>query len=248
MFTGLWNINSRIVQTTRYWQLNDNQSIEFNLGLATGLTSDGHENRRLLSQKIGVDVKYLQQVHECQALELQHHTPQNCVADISWTTQKELACCILTADCLPMVFGDPNAKIILVAHAGWRGLAGGVVDIAVDILRTLLGRQVSLSVWLGPCIGKHYFQVGDEVRQALLDSSLKAQEAFYIDTQNAGKWYADLVQLAILKLHSLGIHQIFGHTSSQLSTWCSYGNPEKYFSHRRDQATGRMATLAWLPR
>ena len=145
-------------------------------------------------------------------------------------------CVVMTADCLPVVFAGRDGSRIAVAHAGWRGLAGGVLQATIAALGI---EPASLVAWLGPAIGPAAFEVGPEVREAFLQADIRHDAAF---TPNAaGRYQADLYELARRTLAGAGVQDVSG------GGWCTSGDPQRFFSHRRDAgSTGRMATLAWL--
>jgi polyphenol oxidase len=156
-------------------------------------------------------------------------------ADAAFTRRPGRVCAILTADCLPVLLTDDSGGVVAAAHAGWRGLAGGVLEATV---RAMGERPERLMAWLGPAIGPGHFEVGAEVREALLKEDAGAEGAF---TPNArGRFMADLWTLARRRLAALGVGRIDGGGR------CTHADAERYFSHRRDGTTGRQATLIWL--
>lgn len=156
-------------------------------------------------------------------------------ADAAVTRQPGRVCAILTADCLPLVFATLAGDRVGAAHAGWRGLADGVIEAAVRALDVPPER---LLAWLGPAIGPLHFEVGAEVREALLKRDVGAAAAFVPNAR--GRFMADLCALARRRLHALGVSRIFGGDE------CTYARADRYFSYRRDGVTGRQATLIWL--
>jgi hypothetical protein len=144
-------------------------------------------------------------------------------------------CAILTADCLPVLIAAESGEAVAAAHAGWRGLAGGVIEAAV---RALAMAPSSLIVWLGPAIGPRCFEVGGEVREALIGNDPGAAESFVPNAR--GRFMADLPGLARRRLERLGIERVYGGAE------CTHTDGERYFSHRRDGRTGRQASLVWL--
>jgi len=213
-------------------------------------------NRALLAQRLGVAPVFLQQVHGVQVLDVDAQTPHGRRADACWTAQPGVACTIMVADCLPVLFTDPQGTWVAAAHAGWRGLAGsggqGVLE--ATLARCLksaasTGLQASdVRVWLGPCIGPQAFEVGPEVRAALCEADPDAQQAFV--PHRPDRDMADLALLARLRLQRAGVTAIFGNDSSP--PWCTHTQESLFFSHRRDAArlgaTGRMAACIWLDR
>jgi polyphenol oxidase len=154
-------------------------------------------------------------------------------ADASFT-RRDRVCAILTADCLPILLASDTGDLVAAAHAGWRGLAGGVIEATV---RALQVAPATLLAWLGPAIGPGYFEVGSEVREALLREDPGAEEAFRPNAR--GRFMADLAQLARRRLAALGVGRIYGGGQ------CTHADRDRYFSHRRDGVTGRQATMIW---
>jgi YfiH family protein len=143
-------------------------------------------------------------------------------------------CAILTADCLPIVFATDSGDTVAAAHAGWRGLAAGVIEATVRAMGAPPG---SLVAWLGPAIGARHFEVGTEVRGAFLAGDPQAGEAF--EPNARGRFMADLGLLARRRLQVLGVSRIYGGGE------CTFTQADRYYSHRRDGITGRQATLIW---
>ena len=156
-------------------------------------------------------------------------------ADAAFTRQPGRVCAILTADCLPVLLAADSGDLVAAAHAGWRGLAGGGIEATVRALGVAPGR---LLAWLGPAIGPRHFEVGVEVREALLQADPGAEDAFLPNSK--GRFMANLAALARRRLASLGVDRIYG------GGHCTFADGERYFSHRRDGVTGRQATLIWL--
>jgi YfiH family protein len=156
-------------------------------------------------------------------------------ADAAVTRRAGRVCAILTADCLPVLLASASGDRVGAAHAGWRGLAAGVIEATVEALG---GPPDELLAWLGPAIGPRHFEVGAEVREALLVPDPGAAEAF---TGNArGRFMADLYALARRRLARAGVNRVYGGGE------CTFAGASSYFSHRRDGTTGRAATLIWL--
>ncbi len=154
------------------------------------------------------------------------------------TATPGVVCAVRTADCLPVFFADRNAKAVGVAHAGWRGLASGVLEATLDALGRFGARSVDVATWLGPAIGPAAFEVGDEVRAAFVARDAAAAGAF---TPGApGKWYADLYALARRRLAARGVTAIGG------GGYCTRTDEARFFSYRRAHDAGRMAALIWI--
>lgn len=197
-------------------------------------------NRALLAERLGATPVFMRQVHgtAVACLPSPHAVP---VADACMGLVPGLACTIMVADCLPVLFCDTQGRAVAAAHAGWRGLAAGVLENTVASLRRAVP-QAQWLAWLGPCIGPTAFEVGDEVRATFVAQSAAAADCFRAHT--AGKWLADLPALARLRLAALELHSIHGNDSS--APWCTVGDASRFFSHRRDRVSGRMAACIWL--
>jgi polyphenol oxidase len=156
-------------------------------------------------------------------------------ADAAFSRRPGRVCAILTADCLPILFTADGGDLVAAAHAGWRGLAGGVIEATIRALGVPPER---LMAWLGPAIGPRHFEVGAEVREALLEGDGGAQATFVPNAR--GRFMADLDGIARRRLATLGVGRVYG------GGVCTYADGERYFSHRRDGITGRQATLIWL--
>lgn len=208
-------------------------------------------NRALLQQALGVRVVFMNQVHGTDVVGVGPLADDGLQADGAWTTSSGVACTVMVADCLPVLLCDAHGKKVAAAHAGWRGLLGingwGVLEAAASALNGG-GNEPStagagtLMAWLGPCIGPKAFEVGDEVRAAFVSASPEAAACFVATSQ--GKWLADLPALARQRLAALGIARTFGNDGSD--AWCTVANPSRFFSHRRDRVSGRLAACIWL--
>ena len=234
--------NVKALCTTRAGGVSVGPYEGLNLGLHVGdAPADVLRNRAVLRDAIGVRPVFLQQVHgtDVLALDSQGGGPQDgAVADACIATAPGVACTIMVADCLPVLFADAGGARVAAAHAGWRGLAAGVLE------RTLVQFDVeSPVVWLGPCIGPSAFEVGDEVRAAFSASSPEAADCFRA-TGKPGKWWADLPALARQRLRAAGVLAIHGNDGSD--AWCTVRSPLRFFSHRRDGVSGRFAACIWL--
>jgi polyphenol oxidase len=194
------------------------------------------ENRRRLrvAAELPAEPVWLAQVHGTWVADLDAPGPEG-PADGAVTRRPGRVCAILTADCLPVLFAAESGDVVGAAHAGWRGLAGGVIEATV---RSLAVAPQALLVWLGPAIGPRHFEVGPEVRDELLDHDPEGHAAFTVNAR--GRFMADLSALARRRLVRLGIERIYGGGE------CTYSQAERYFSHRREGQTGRQATLIWL--
>lgn len=190
-------------------------------------------NRALLTSRLHTQPAWLKQVHGINVVEA---SPTEVLqADASWSQTPGVACTIMTADCLPALFCNRQGTQVAAAHAGWRGLAAGVLEAAVD---SFADAPSEILVWLGPAIGPQAFEVGPEVRDAFIATHPETIEAF-VPSVNAGKFMADIYQLARMRLAAHGVKAVYG---GGLSTY----NDERFFSYRRGARTGRFASLVWI--
>ena len=208
-------------------------------------------NRRRFAAALDARPVFLEQVHGWQVATLDADTPDGTRADACVCTDRGVACTIMVADCLPVLFTDLQGRAVAAAHAGWRGLAGqegaGVIEAAFGALQSALGPRgdsaaAPVMAWLGPCIGPDAFEVGPEVRVAFCEGDGAAHAVFRPHAQ--GKWLADLAGLARRRLLALGVERIYGNDSTV--EWCTVSNPSRFFSHRRDRVSGRFAASIWL--
>jgi polyphenol oxidase len=226
----------RVVSTIRGGGLSAPPYASLNLGDHVGDSpAIVAENRRILAEsaRLPAEPVWLTQVHGRNVADLDGPGPYG-PADAAVTRTPGRICAILSADCLPLVFAADSGEAVAAAHAGWRGLGAGVIEATVQALCIA---PADLWVWLGPAIGPKHFEVGAEVREALLEGDTQADEAFQRHAN--GRYLADLPMLARRRLEKLGISRIFGGGE------CTYTRADRYFSHRRDGVTGRQATLIW---
>jgi YfiH family protein len=204
------------------------------------------ENRARLARSLGVRPVFLQQVHGTAVALLEGQTSDGTVADACITVQRGLACTVMVADCLPVLFTLQSGQVVGAAHAGWRGLAGGVLESTLQALWQQAGVDkagaAQTLAWLGPCIGPAAFEVGPEVRAAFVERDAKSAECFV--PQAEGKYLADLAGLARRRLAIMGVTQVYGNDGS--TAWCTVSTPSRFFSHRRDGVSGRLAAGVWL--
>ncbi len=178
---------------------------------------------------------WLKQVHGIQTVTA-YSDNANCTADAAFATAPGQVCVVMTADCLPVLFCDRAGTRVAAAHAGWRGLASGVLETTLQRLEL---SAEDILVWLGPAIGPQVFEVGDEVREAFMDFMPQAAEAFR--PSHEGRWLADLYLLARQRLALQGVTAVYG------GDFCTY-TEKRFYSFRCDKVTGRMASLIWLER
>jgi len=218
-----------------------------NLGLNAG---DDPElvfiNRSILKDSIPSEPKWLKQVHGVSVSTpatraLIGAGPFEADAAVSNIPNEVLA--VLAADCMPVLFASKRADVIGVAHAGWRGLSGGVLENTIQAMCALSpGLQTQdISAWMGPAIGPTAFEVGEDVLQAFASQGQVAlSKAFIPITGQTGKYLANLYLLANDRLNSMGIQHIDG------GDFCTFTDRERFFSYRRDKTTGRFASLIWI--
>ncbi len=195
------------------------------------------ENRALLRSHLPAEPAWLTQVHGTRVLDAAtvSNAPE---ADASITNQPGVVCAIMTADCLPVLLADADGRVVGAAHAGWRGLAAGVLQATVAAMRDAgAGR---LLAWLGPAIGPDAFEVGDDVRAAFAHLGPESAQAFRPVANATGKYLADLPMLARLALAEAGVSSVAGGSD------CTVSDPARFYSFRRDRVTGRMASLIWI--
>ncbi|WP_348748665.1 peptidoglycan editing factor PgeF [Pseudomonas rhodesiae] len=193
------------------------------------------ENRRRLSQTFDIQPAWLRQVHGVNVVKAD--PGRTLEADGCWTDTPGIACTSMTADCLPALFCNRAGTRVAAAHAGWRGLAAGVLEATVDSLAV---GPADILVWLGPAIGPQAFEVGPEVREVFMQQLPATAQAF-VPSRNPGKFMADIYQLARLRLATRGITAVYG------GGLCTVTDP-RFFSYRRSPRTGRFASLIWLER
>ena len=226
----------RALITTRAGGVSQGAYASLNLGDHVGDEAAAvAENRARLALLLPDSPLWLRQVHGTGVADTRS-ARAGCEADASMTRESGRVLAVLTADCLPVLLADDTGSAIAVAHAGWRGLVAGVIERTVDALNLEPGRLVA---YLGPAIGPSAFEVGDEVRHAFVAPDAEAAAAF-VPGGTAGKWFADLYMLARQRLARLGTTRVFG------GGFCTHGEADRFFSHRRDRVTGRMASLIWL--
>ena len=209
-------------------------------------------NRALLHDAIGARPVFLSQVHGSGVVALDGHTAHGTQADACFTRERGVACTIMVADCLPVLFTDTQGSFVAAAHAGWRGLAGAAgLGVLESVYTHFSGMALDLHApgatniiaWLGPCIGPEAFEVGPEVK-ATFEAHDPRAAACFRPAPTAGKWLADLPALARQRLAALGITQVYGNDGGR--DWCTLSNPSRFFSHRRDGVSGRLAACIWL--
>ncbi|CAK0782327.1 polyphenol oxidase YfiH [Gammaproteobacteria bacterium] len=229
----------RALSTTRQGGVSTGAYASLNLGDHVGDDSGAvQDNRQWLAKAANLPALpvWLRQVHGVTVAENLHQPPHQpgYEADAAITDQPGVVCVVLTADCLPILLCDQQGTRVAAVHAGWRGLAAGIIEATVE----RLGAEPLLA-WLGPAIGPNHFEVGAEVRAAFVAWHPDAALAF--SPAPEGHWRADLFTLARQRLAACGVTAVYG------GGLCTVSDPARFFSHRRDRGvTGRMASLIWL--
>lgn len=225
--------------TTRHGGVSTGAESTFDLGPAR--PAPGHdlasvnENRRRLRVFLPTNPVWIQQVHGVEVADIAAAPASPPVADAAVTRTADVVLTVRTADCLPVLLSDRAGTVLAVVHAGWRGLAAGVLE------QTLAAMQVDardVAAWIGPAIGPEAFEVGADVWAAYCHDDLTATQ--YFRPVREGKWMADLPGLAQQRLTQAGVTSIGG------GIWCTHSDASRFFSYRRDPRAGRMALVAWL--
>lgn len=232
-----------------------------NLGQHVGDSPEAvARNRAVLATHLGAQPVYLDQVHGQAVVRLARAPNPPCdgmQADACTTAEVGLACTVMVADCLPLLVCSTDGRLVGAIHAGWRGLAGGVLeaffesfwrqalvesgDSAIKNEAKHAPSADQCLVWLGPCIGPERFEVGSEVRQAFV--AQHPGDALCFRSLGQGQYLGDLAGLARRRLQALGITRVHGNDSTP--PWCTFSHPSRFFSHRRDGRSGRMAACIW---
>lgn len=225
--------NVRTLVTTRHGGVSTGPYASMNLGafLADDVKAV-KANRSILRRHLPAEPKWLRQIHGTDVIDADA-TQGLMLADASVARKANTVCAITTADCIPVLFCDQAGTVVAAAHAGWRGLCAGVLENTVQAMQCDPGE---LLAYFGPAIGPRNFEVGAEVREAFLLRDALAASAFR--EKAAGKFLADIYQLARQRLRKAGVTQFFG------AEFCTHEDA-RFFSHRRDGVTGRMASLIW---
>ena len=224
--------------TTRLGGVSDSPWDSFNVASHVGdQPASVARNRARLHTLLGLPAEpsWLNQVHGVAVSELDASTaPGPEAADAAVARGAGRVCVVMVADCLPVLFASRDGAVVAAAHAGWRGLAAGVLERTVAAMR-VPGAQ--LTAWLGPAISRRHFEVGEEVRAAFVAADSGAAACFAANDR--GRWQADLAGLARRRLATLGVTDIGG------GEWCTFADRQRFYSHRRDGQGGRMAALIW---
>ena len=226
----------KALQTTRLGGVSAAPYNSLNLGLHVGDDPVRvNHNRQLLAPFMPSEPVWMEQVH---GIEVANADAADCrvVADAAIARKRGSVCVVMTADCLPVLLCDDAGSVVAAAHAGWKGLVAGVIEATVKEMDTA---PQQLMAWLGPTIGAHAFEVGEDVRSAFMAHAAAAAAAF-VPLAAEGKYRADIVRLARHRLNALGISRVYG------GTFCTYHQKDRFYSYRRDGVTGRMGTFIWL--
>ena len=236
-----WNVpkNIHAFTTIREGGVSLTPYFSFNLGDHVGDNKSAVKtNRTLLVEKFGLPQTpiFLTQTHSTRVIQLPY-SGQNLEADAVYTNVPHQVCAVMTADCLPVLFATTSGNEVAAAHAGWRGLCDGVLE---ETVKCFQAKPEDIITWFGPAIGPTAFQVGVDVVKQFVAVDEKAKLAFQPDAIEEGKYLGNLYQIATQRLNNLGITQIYG------GNHCTFNEKELFFSYRRDNQTGRMASVIWF--
>lgn len=236
-----WDVPARVraIVTTRAGGVSTGPYLGLNLGRSTGDDPEHvNRNRELLRAAVPAELRWLRQAHGATVVDAaQVAAPVE--ADASYAVEPNVLCVVSVADCLPVFLADRQGRAVAVAHAGWRGLAAGVLQATAHALRARLGEaDARVQAWVGPGIGPAHFEVGADVLDAMERTLARAREAFA--PVAGGKFRADLPALARQALAQVGVTDVGG------GTLCTYSEPSRFYSFRRDRITGRHAAVIWL--
>jgi polyphenol oxidase len=211
-----------------------------NLGLGSGDQAERVErNRALLNTYLPAPPRWLDLQHGAEVVSAETIGSKPAVADAATAITPGVVCCVTVADCLPVLLADRSGSVVAAAHAGWRGVAAGILQATVIAMRRRVPGPIGqIDAFLGPSIGASAFEVGPEVLSAMRRTLPQAEVAF--TSLANGKFLADLPALARQALAQVDVRSVFG------GTWCTVSDPSRFYSFRRDRVTGRHAALIWL--
>jgi len=232
-----WPLNDKVCAFTTTRDGGNSQFPYDSFNLALHVDDEAEhvlKNRAYLNERMGFksSPKWLKQTHSSIAVNAEHIQADSVEADASFTTSKNEICAVLTADCLPVLFSDRNGECVGAAHAGWQGLAAGILQQTIDVMSAYIKPEFA---WLGPAIGPASFEVGEDVYETYLQSNSEYRKAF--KAKQPGKWNLNIYQAAKIVLAAADIPHVYG------GTYCTYSDEKRFFSYRRNQNTGRMATI-----
>jgi polyphenol oxidase len=224
------------VVTTRTGGVSEGEYGAMNVGKSSG---DAPENvvinRQRLVDYAGKPMRWLHQVHGHRAVDASTISDGE-QADAQHTCGADLACVVMIADCMPVLFAAADGSCVAAAHAGWRGMSHGVLENTIAAMKI---PAAQISAWMGPCIGPLKFEVGEDVLAAFCDVDPAAKNAFSPRPDVHGKYLCDLPMLARMRLRAAGVEQVYG------GSYCTMSAPTQFFSYRRVQKSGRMAAAIW---
>ncbi len=241
----------RAAMTTRLGGMSAAPFDSLNLGYSTADDRNNvMQNERLVARALDVDVSSIRWVHQVHGNGVHHaeNLPSTeplgatmIQGDAIVSRTRGLVCGVKVADCMPVLFAANDASVVAAAHAGWRGLSSGVLE---NTIAAMTVPPEKIVAWLGPCIGATKFEVGEDVRAAFLDSAIRDSkskiENAFVSQETAGKYLCDLVAIARERLRIAGVNTVF------VDGACTMSEPTRFFSHRRDQSTGRMAAFVGI--
>lgn len=233
--------NVKALQTTRDGGVSVAPYASLNLGAhVNDVPLAVAQNRQLLSVYLPSEPVWVNQVHGVAVIDA---AVSSCLqdADAAFTNKKHVVCVTMTADCLPVLLCDAAGTVVAAVHAGWRGLCDGVIEAAVAKLGV---DNSQVLAWLGPAIGPNAFEVGGDVRQQFIVKDAQAESAFKPIVGASDKWLCDMYAIAKQRLAAIDVTQVYGGGVNE--DFCTYTDEARFFSFRRDQVTGRMASLIWL--
>lgn len=243
--TPEWSLSSKLgaVVSTRKNGHSQAPFASFNTALHVGDDVDHVlQNRADLIHEIGFPIQWLNQVHGTGLLDLRSVSDEVITADAVITSVSGIVCAVQTADCLPVLLCDQQGTQVAAVHAGWRGLAAGIISKTITAFNAP-GKE--LQAWLGPAISREYFEVGKEVREAFapwakqLDIEMNELDSAFTAGRE-DKYMADLYHLARLELHKQGVNRVYG------GQYCTWKNADRFYSYRREGMTGRITTAIWI--
>ena len=233
-----WAAPSRVraFATTRAGGVSEGEYGTMNVGLSSGDDpAKVARNRERLRAALPGDPPYLRQLHGIDVANLDVAHDGQRTADAARTTTPGIVAGVLTADCMPLLLVDRAGMHVAAVHAGWRGMAAGIIERTVESMGVEADK---LLAWMGPTIGPDAFEVGPEVREAFIAADSRASEAFVAG--KPGKYMADLYRLARRRLERAGVREVSG------GGFCTFHEPQRFFSYRRVQKSGRMGTFIWI--
>jgi len=246
-----WQVADKVraFTTTRQGGVSAAPWDSFNLATHVNDSEDDvKQNRDRLIQNFNLPAEpvWLQQTHSDSIVSLtKNNLSGHFKADAAYTTETNIVCCVMTADCLPVLFCNKQANWVAAVHAGWKGIANGILKKTLDTFCEIDGanKLQDLNVWIGPAISGQVYQVGEDVRQCFIRQDTKLEKAFQVDTNKPGSYLLDNARAAQLQLRSQGLDA----TQIARDSHCTFTDKERFFSYRRDGVnSGRMATLIWL--